>query len=84
MSYLEERRKEVASGSYESAEVYSTTDQRLKVFNLGSGIRLEVLYLTNDDDIGLDNIDEAILYHNGKSTVLEQEDIEMFATLEVL
>jgi hypothetical protein len=82
MSYLKKLKEDIENGEID--HVYSKTNRRMVELGLGSGIRAEVIYFTNDDDIGIDNIQSVTLYEHGKATVLDDDDIALFIKAEIL
>lgn len=82
MSYIEQLKEDLDKGEVDHN--YSRTDRRMVEIGLGSGVRLEVIYFTNDDDLGSDNIQSATLYEHGKPTILDVEDIQLFIQAEII
>lgn len=76
-------KKEVASGQVSDDWVMSRQDKRAATINLGSGVRVEIVYFSMDS-IELDEIDSATLVENGKTYPLDGDDIEKLAKVGVL
>ena len=83
MSFLEKAREAVKSGEKNDQWVYNRDVKLLVELNLGSGVRMEVTYYTKDD-IGLDNIEEAVLYDGGSRIVLDEEEIQVMSDLFII
>lgn len=83
MSFLEQAKDAIETGETDEQWVYGRYEKLLVEIKLGSGVRLEVTYHTKDDT-DLDNIEEAVLYENGSSQVLEQEDIQIMSDLDII
>lgn len=81
MSYLEKLQEEVNAGELD--HVYSRSQRLMVEIGLGSGIRLEVVYNTLDDQ-GTDNIQSATLYEHGTPKLLDEEDIKLLVKAEII
>lgn len=83
MDFLERAKKALENDETNEQWVYNRSEKRLIELNLGSGIRLEVTYYTTDD-LGLDNIEKAILIEHGTETLLDEDDLQLLSELSII
>lgn len=83
MSFLEQAQKAVETGETHEQWVYNRSTKLMVELNLGSGVRLDVTYYTQHDT-DPDNIERAVLHEHGDETVLDNEDIQLLISLEIL
>ena len=76
-------KKEVESGQVSDDWVMSRQEKRALTINLGSGVRLEVVYFSMES-IDIDEIESATLIESGESFTLDEDDIKLFAQVGVL